>query len=108
MNKEPKQRDESEVLAQRLHCLTCLLTDAVDRADGGEIQALFVERSHTLDELAKVVITPKAGIWLDRTAELESETLAAWRRGQIEMSNDVLANERKKSNLQQYRRNQAA
>lgn len=104
MGKMLKQLDESEPLAQRLHCLTCLLTEAVDRGDGVEIQALFFERGLTLDKLSKVEVSPSASVWLDRTAELEVETLAAWKDGQARMSAELMATGRTTVNLNEYRR----
>lgn len=104
----PKLPDNSEQLAQRLHCLTCLLSEAVERMDGSEIQALFSERGKALEELTKLEITSKASSWLDKTAALEVETLAAWKEGQDRLAKELISTSRTSVKLNEYKRQRKA
>lgn len=93
------QHDPSVQLAERLHCLTCLICDAVERADMLEIQQLFGERSRLIEELSGLGVTPDASDWLEKTSELEQAALASWKKGQVELGIELGQGQVAKRNL---------
>ena len=104
MGKNSKLPDSAEGLAQQLHCLTCLLVEAVERADTHEIQALFSQRGLVLHLLESERPTPEAREWIRRTSELEVSTLATWKASQNLFAAELQLAGQTRKNLNQYRR----